>query len=495
MKRALLLAALPLAACTVGPDYHRAAAITSLRYKEAPTVNAAAAGDGWKLATPRAALAKGAWWSVFNDPVLDGLERQVAVTNQNVKQSEANYRQAVELVREAQASLFPTITLKPGVERETLNNLGSTATLGGGGSTTGKAITQYSLEGSVSWDLDVWGRIRRQVESQQAAAQVDAADLANATLSAQGTLATDYFDLRATDSLIHLLTDTAKAYRKTLQVTQNQYQFGTASRGDVATADTQLKTTQAQLVGEGVQRAEYEHAIAVLTGHPPADLSLQAGPLATAVPDVPAGLPSALLERRPDIAAAERTMAEQNAQIGVAVAAYYPDISLSAAFGYVGNPLSKLFTLANQIWSLGASASETLVDGGLRRATLNAAHAGYDADVASYRETVLSAFQQVEDDLSSLRILQQQAAAQDAAVAAAKRAVDVTLNEYLGGTVAYTSVVTEQTALLSDQQSAVTIQQDRLVAAVGLLQALGGGWQVGDLPAKQPLDLAAAVRQ
>ncbi len=495
MKRSLLLAALPLAACTVGPDYHRPAAIVSPLYKEAAySEGALAARYGWKLATPRADLSKGAWWSVFNDPVLDGLERQVAVTNQNVKQSEANYRQAVALVREAQANLFPTVTLTPSVKRETLNSLGSFSTGGGSGSAAGKAITEYSVQGSASWDLDVWGRIRRQVESQQAAAQVSAADLANATLSAQGTLATDYFDMRASDSMIRLLTDTVTAYRKTLQITQTQYELGTASRGDVATADAQLKTTQAQLVGAGVQRAQYEHAIAVLTGHPPADLSLPAAPLTTAVPTIPIGVPSALLERRPDIAAAERTMAEQNAQIGVAVAAYYPDISLSAAFGYAGNPLSKLFTLANQVWSLGASATETLIDGGLRRATLSAAHAGYDADVASYRQTVLSAFQQVEDDLSSLRILEQQAAAQDAAVASAKRAVDVTINEYRGGTIAYTSVITEQTQLLSDQQTAVTIQQDRLVAAVGLLQALGGGWQASDLPAKQPLDLTAAIR-
>jgi NodT family efflux transporter outer membrane factor (OMF) lipoprotein len=495
-KRLLLLTMAPLVACTVGPDYQRPAAIVPTLYKEATySKTVSAGGDGWKLATPRADLSKGAWWSVFNDPVLDGLERQVAVTNQNVQQSEANYRQAVALVHEAQASLFPTIGLKPSVTRETINSLGSFPAGGGtGGSSAGKAITEYSLQGSASWDLDVWGRIRRQVESNQAAAQVSAADLANATLSAQGTLATDYFNLRASDSLIQLLTDTVTAYRKTLQITQAQYELGTASRGDVATADTQLKTTQAQLVGAGVQRAEYEHAIAVLTGHPPAALSLPAAELTTVVPVIPVDLPSALLERRPDIAAAERTMAEQNAQIGVAVAAYYPDISLSAAFGYAGNPISKLFTLANQVWSLGASASETLVDGGLRRATLSAAHAGYDAYVASYRQTVLNAFQQVEDDLSSLRILEQQAAVEDSAVTSAKRAVDVTLTEYRGGTIAYTSVITEQTQLLSDQQTALTIRQNRLLAAVGLLQALGGGWQSNDLPAKQPLDLTAAIR-
>jgi NodT family efflux transporter outer membrane factor (OMF) lipoprotein len=484
MRRLAALApALALAACTVGPDFFRPEAPAPAAYKELA---------GWKIAAPAEALPKGAWWAVFHDPVLDRLERQVSVTNQTVRAQEAAYRQAVALVREAQSALFPTLTASPSVTRQSLSGGSSLSRFGA--SRVGKAITDYSLQGSAAWDIDVWGRIRRQVESQQAAAEVSAADLANATLAAQAQLATAYVNLRAADSLTQLLADTVAAYTQALRIAENQYNAGTASRSDVVVADAQLKTTQAQLVGVGVQRAQFEHAIAVLTGHAPAELTIPPGRLAHAVPVVPPGLPSALLERRPDIAAAERTMAQENALIGVAVAAYYPDISLSAAFGFAGDPLSKLFTVANRVWSLGAAATEPLLEGGLREATVEAARAGYDQSVASYRETVLTAFQQVEDELAALRILEQQAVAEDAAVAAARRAVDVTLNEYRAGTVAYTSVITEQTTLLGDQQAALAIQQNRLLAAVALIAALGGGWEAGDLPPRVKFDPAAVVR-
>ena len=272
-------------------------------------------------------------------------------------------------------------------------------------------------------------------------------------------------------------------YRRSLEITRNQYAAGTAARADVLTADAQLQTTQAQLVGVGVQRAQYEHAIAVLTGHAPAELTIAPAPLTGQIPGVPVAIPSTLLERRPDIAAAERSMAQQNALIGVAIAAWYPDVSLSALFGFAGEPLSHLFTVANRVWSLGASASETVLDGGLRSAQVAAARASYDAAVAGYRQTVLTAFEQVEDDLAALRVLAQQAEVQEAAVAATRRAVAATLNEYRAGTVAYTSVVTEQTLLLSDEQTALAIRQSRLVATVGLIQGLGGGWQSAALPA------------
>ena len=483
MNRSILLLALAVGGCAVGPDYHRPdAASVPVAFKEL---------QGWVPATPEADIPKGAWWSIFDDPTLDALEQQVAVTNQDVKQAEANYREAIAVVQEAQAELFPTLSVSPGVTRQTVTNLGLPDEPGEG--EAGAATTRYSVEGTASWDVDVWGRIRRQIESEQAAAQVDAADLANATLSAQGSLATDYFDLRADDSMTTLLTDTVAAYGRTLKITQNEYVAGTASRPDVVTADAQLKTAQAQLVGVGVQRAQYEHAIAVLMGHSPADLTIPPGQLASIVPVVPAGLPSTLLERRPDISAAERTMDEQNAQIGVAIAAYYPDISLSAAFGFAGNPLSQLFDVANEVWSLGASANEVLFDGGSRAATVRAARAGYESDVAAYRETVLTAFQQVEDDLVSLKILQQQAVVEDAAVDAAQQAVDFSLNEYRAGTAAYTGVVAEQTQLLSDQQTALTIEQDRQVAAGGLVQALGGGWEESDLPEKEPITIGAVL--
>jgi NodT family efflux transporter outer membrane factor (OMF) lipoprotein len=484
MRRAGTVAALLLlAGCAVGPDYKRPDSPSQPTYKEAA---------GFRPADPRDSIPKGAWWSVFGDPVLDGLERQVAVTNQNVKAAEASYRQAVALVQEAQAGFFPTVTVNPDVTRSSRNSSFSTSQFSP--RVSGQAYTQYSLEGNGSWELDLWGKIRRQVEGQQAAAEVSAADLANAQLSAQATLAQDYFSLRADDALAQLLRDTAAAYRRSVEIAQNQYAVGIASRADVVTAEAQLKTVQAQLVGVGVERAQLEHAIAVLTGHAPAELSIAPGTLASAVPVVPAGLPSELLQRRPDIAAAERTMAEQNAQIGVAVAAYYPAVTLSGVLGYAGSPLSQLFTVPNLVWSLGAAASETLLDGGLRTATVQAARAGYEQSVASYRQTVLSALQQVEDQLSSLRILADQAAAEAEAVAASRRALDVTLNEYRAGTVAYTSVVTQQAQLLADEQTALAVQKSRQLAAVGLISALGGGWRASDLPPAVRLDPAALVK-
>jgi NodT family efflux transporter outer membrane factor (OMF) lipoprotein len=410
----------------------------------------------------------------------------VEISNQTVKEYEAAYRNAVALVAEARASLFPTVGLTGGVTRS-----GSGAT-GSSGRTTaisgGRSGTQYSISGSVAWDLDVWGRVQRQVESAVAGAQVSAADLANATLSAQATLATDYFDLRAEDALAQLLRETTDAYRHALEITENQYHAGVASSADVVTARAQLQSTEAQLVGVGVQRQQYEHAIAMLTGHAPAELTIPPAPLASAVPVVPPGLPSALLERRPDIAAAERQMQQENALIGVQVAAFYPDISLSATGGFTGNPLSQLFTVGNRVWSLGASASETLFSGGARGAAVAAVRASYDQSVATYRQTVLTALQQVEDALSGLRILEQQAAAEAIAVDSARRAVEVTLNEYRAGTVAYTSVITEQTLLLADQQTALSVQQSRLVASVALIEALGGGWSAAALPARHEVE-------
>jgi NodT family efflux transporter outer membrane factor (OMF) lipoprotein len=494
MKRAgrcfALVLSLTTAGCMVGPDYRKPEAPPSTGFKEL---------SGWKATQPADAIDKGAWWSVYHDPELDRLEQMVVVSNQTVKQFEAQYRNAVALVAEANAGLFPTVGLSASVTRS--GSGGGSSSFGsssaGSGSTSGSSFssgsrsrsgTQYSLSGSIDWDLDVWGRIRRQVESSAAGAQVSAADLANATLSAQATLATDYFDLRAEDSLEQLLRETVDAYRRALQITQNQYRSGIVASTDVVTAQAQLQSTEAQLVGVGVQRQQFEHAIAVLTGHAPSDLTIAPAPLASNVPVAPAGLPSALLERRPDIASAERQMQEQNALIGVQIAAYYPDISLSALGGWAGSPLSQLFTAGNRVWSLGAAASEPLFEGGARAAAVEAARATYDASVANYRQTVLTGFQQVEDALSSLRILEQQSKAEAIAVQSARRAVQATLNNYLAGTVAYTSVVTEQTLLLGDQQTALGIQQSRLVASVSLIAALGGGWSSTDLPTRQQVN-------
>ncbi|WP_428483229.1 efflux transporter outer membrane subunit [Rhodopila sp.] len=455
---ALCLAA---AGCMVGPDYKRPAASTPAVFKEL--------GD-WKPSHPADAMDRGAWWSVYHDADLDRLERMVAVSNQTVKSFEAQYRSAVALVAEARASLFPVVQAGPGVTRS-------------GRGLSGPA-TQYTVSGTVSWVPDIWGRMRRQVESSVANTQLNAADLAGATLSAQATLAADYFDLRAEDALMQLLSETVRAYQQSLSITQNQYRAGTSSSAAYVTALAQLQSTQAELVGVGVQRQQYEHAIAVLTGHPPAELTLAPGRLASEVPVLPPGLPSALLERRPDVASAERAMQQENALIGVQIAAYYPNITLSTLGEFAGTPLSQLFTVGSEIWQVAASGSETLFNGGFRTAAVAEARAVYDSSVASYRGTVLTAFQQVEDDLSSLRILEAQAKAEAIAVSSTRRAVDVTLNEYRAGTVAYTSVITEQTLLLSDQQSALSIQQNRLLASVSLIEALGGGWTTADLPTR-----------
>lgn len=464
-----LFLCLALAGCMVGPDYQKPDAPASPAFKELA---------GWKIGQPADSAGKGAWWSVYRDPELDRLERMVAVSNQTVKQFEAQYLNAEAQVAFARAGLFPTVGLSGGATRNG-SGVGSASFRSGGGS---RSATQYSITGSAAWDLDVWGRIRRLVESSTAAAQVSAADLANAQLSAQAALAVDYFDLRAEDALGQLLAETATAYQRALTITENQYRAGTLSSIDYVTALAQLQSVQATAVAVGVQRQQYEHAIALLTGHAPSELTIAPAPLAADVPVLPPGLPSTLLERRPDIAAAERTMQQENALVGVQIAAYYPDISLSALGEYAGYPLGQLISASNQLWSLGAAGTEVLFNGGLRAADVAAARANYDTSVAAYRQTVLTAFQQVEDALSSLRILEQQARAEAIAVNSTRRAVEATLNAYRAGTVVYTSVITEQTQLLSNQQAALAVQQSRLVASVALIEALGGGWTTGDLP-------------
>ncbi len=469
----VVLANAGLGGCLVGPNYVKPAAIVPAAYKEAP---------GWQQAVPSDAMPKGDWWALYNDPDLNKLEPLVAVSNQTLAADYAAYQQAQQIVLETQGGLYPTVGLTGSATRSAQGNGGggNVSTNSGSGSysiSSGGARTSGTFEGSVDWTPDIWGKIRREVEGDVAAAQVSQADLANATLSAQASLAADYVDLRAADSQITLLSQTVTAYQRSLQITQNQFNAGVAAPSDVLTAKTQLEGAQAQLINAGQARAQYEHAIAVLAGHAPVDLTIPPGALMTNIPVVPAGLPSTLLQRRPDIAAAERNMAEQNAQIGVAEAAFYPDISLSALGGFSANPINGLFSLSNSLWSLGTNASETLFEGGTRTATVRAAEFGYDESIASYRQTVLSAFQNVEDDQSNLRILAEQAAAEQQAVADASRAVQIALNEYEAGTQAYTTVVTAQTILLADQENALTVQQNRLLASISLIQNIGGGWQ------------------
>ncbi|HYM03074.1 MAG TPA: efflux transporter outer membrane subunit [Stellaceae bacterium] len=460
-------AAVILAACTLGPDYQRPPAPVPAHYKE----------DGWKVGEPGDAANRGDWWAVYNDTVLDGLERQIDVSNQNLKAAEAAYRQARAVVSEARAGYFPTVTATGSATRAGAGGRGTINVRGGGG-----GQTEYNLTGSASWDLDVWGRIRRTVESDVASAQASAADLASARLSAQSLLATDYFLLRAADEQKRILDASVVAFSEALKITNNQYNAGVAGAADVAQARTQLENTQAQSVAVGIQRASLEHAIAVLVGKPPADVAIEPAPLTSIVPVIPAGVPSTLLERRPDIATAERQMAATNAQIGVAEAAFYPDITLSASYGYDAFNLGKLLETANRVWSVGPQLTQTIFDAGLRSAQLDAARASYDQSVANYRQVVLTGFQQVEDQLAALRILAEQSTLQESAVRNAREAERLILNQYLAGTVAYTSVIIAQTTRLNDEEAALTVLQNRLTASVALIQAMGGGWDAAQLP-------------
>jgi NodT family efflux transporter outer membrane factor (OMF) lipoprotein len=427
-----------------------------LQYKEL-----GAAPVGWKAAVPADDRDRGNWWSIYHDPLLDDLERRVGINNQNLKAYEAAYRQALALADEAHSNLFPTASAAPAVARSR---------------SSGITNSTRSVQISAAWEFDLWGRIRRQVESQRASAEASAAQLHGVQLSAQAELAIDYFQLRYEDSLQALLSNTLTAYQRTLDITRNQYAAGTAARSDIVAAETQLQTTRAQLIAVGVSRAQYEHAIALLVGQPPSEIAIPVARLAAEVPTVPVTLPSTLLERRPDVAQAERTVAQENALIGAAVAAYYPDISLSGMLGYAGSPVSGLIAASNRVWSAAASGNQVLLDGGARSAAVAAARAAYEQSVANYRQTVLAAFQDVENALSSLNILADQAEAEAGAVALARQGVEIALHEYEAGTQAYTTVVTAQATALTNEEIALQIAAGRLTASVALLRALGGGW-------------------
>ncbi len=419
---------------------------------------------GWKIATPRANEPKGDWWSVFHDPELDQLERVVAVSNQTIKSDEANYRQALALINEARAGLFPTVE--------------------GAGSATRSSPSQTNLtaEASGSWTLDVWGQVRREVEAQQAVAQASAANLANALLAAQSALAFAYVTLRQADSLEDLLTRTVTEFEHSLTITQNQYKAGTAAKSDVLTAQTQVLNAQAQLIAAGVARTQSEHAIAVLMGRPPAGLSIPHGSLQTRVPSVPVGLPSSLLERRPDVAAAEQTMRQANAEIGVEFAGYFPAVSLSGLVGYSGNPFNAGFGPSNPVWSFGASLAQSLFNGGLTTAQVEAARQTYQADVGIYRAAVLNAIQQVEDALSGIRIFSREIKVQAENVRISRQATQITLNEYQAGTQAFTAVIVAETQQLTTEEALLSTQAQVQTEAVNLIVALGGGWSQSMLP-------------
>jgi NodT family efflux transporter outer membrane factor (OMF) lipoprotein len=461
--RGLLLGlAMLLGACTVGPDYVRPSVDVPSGYKEA---------DGWKVAEPRDQSLRGAWWERFGDPRLSGLEAQVDISSQSVAAADAQLRQARALVQAARAAYFPTVSVGVGLTRAR-----TSATLSDGNINAGRTTTILQLPIDISWELDLWGRIRRSVESSRAGAAASAADLEAARLSVRAELAQDYFMLEALDADRALLDETVADYERSLQLTRNRYASGVAARADVLRAETQLKTTQAQAIDVGVQRAQLEHAIAVLIGQPASSFTLPAAPLAGAPPDIPVGLPAELLERRPDVAGAERRVAAANAQIGVAVAAYFPTVTLSAGGGLESGSFAQWLTWPGRFWSVGPGISQTVFDGGLRGAQTDQARAAYDGTVAAYRETVLTAFKEVEDNLAALRILQEEAGVQDTAVSDARQVVTVTTNQYRAGTVSYLDVVVAQTTALDNERTAVDLRGRRMVAAVLLIKALGGGW-------------------
>jgi NodT family efflux transporter outer membrane factor (OMF) lipoprotein len=474
-----------LSSCRVGPEYSRPPAPAPQAYKEMPPAGSPQAAE-WAPAQPSDAIARGKWWEVYNDPELNALEEQVSVSNQNLLAAEAQFREAKFAVKIARANLYPTVSVSPSI----VNSRASITGTGGNQSFTPTIRTTYDLPFSVSYEPDVWGNIRRSVQASAEAAQVSDAQLENARLLYQAELAEDYFELRGTDGEKELLDTTVKSYQDYLKLTQDRFNSGVASGSDVAQATTQLNTARAQLIDYDVARAQYEHAIAVLTGKAPADLSISYSPIKITPPPVPVGIPSNLLERRPDIAAAERQMAEANEQIGIAQAAFYPTIPLSGTGGLETAAFLRWINWPSRFWSVGPQLAETLYDAGKRRAAVNQTLAAYDATVANYRQSVLTAFQQVEDNLAALRVLEKEAQAENEAVQAAQSALDISTYQYKAGTVNYLTVITEQAILLQDQVQALNILTRRMSASVLLIEALGGGWNSSKLPTVSELKSA-----
>jgi NodT family efflux transporter outer membrane factor (OMF) lipoprotein len=461
------------ASCAVGPDYHRPQFDAAANYKES--------GD-WKPSEPNDVLSRGPWWKIFNDDALDALEAQIDISNQTVKAAEAAFEQSRALVSQARAGFWPTIAASVGAQRQ--NEPVGVVNGAGAPSTVSRTQTSVTAGVSGSWDIDIWGRIRRTTESSVASAQASSAALAAARLSAQAELATDYFELRAQDQLQKLLDDAVDAETRSLHIAESRYKFGVGARADVVTAQTQLLSSQAQQVNAKIQRAVLEHAVAVLVGKQPAEFSVVPTAMRSDVPTVPAGVPSTLLERRPDVAEAERGMAAANAQIGIAKAGYFPDLTLTGSDQYSGSTFSHLIQNSNRVWAIGPALAQTLFDGGLVRAQVRGARAAYEGTVDSYRQTVLTGFQQVEDDLVTLRVLEQEGAIEDDTVKAAREAEALTLNQYKAGTVPYSSVITAQTARLSAEETALQVLSSRLQVSVALIEALGGGWDASMATAK-----------
>jgi len=487
-------AALFLAGCTIGPKYHTPSAQAPAAYKEVTPANEKDIAN-WKTAQPNDDAIRGSWWEVFNDPELNDLEKQVNVSNQSIASAAASFEAARALVKQARSQLFPTVTTGPSITRErpsanlkgfiATGSTGSASATSGNGS--GGSFTEYSLPFDATWVPDLWGRIRNTIKSNEYAAQASAADLANTRLSMQAEVAVDYFELRSQDGLKDLLDSTVAAYRQSLNLTQVLYQTGIDSDETVAQAETQLETTEALDTNVGILRAQYEHAIAMLVGQPASTFSIPVKALATPLPPIPFGVPSQLLERRPDIAASERLVAQANAQIGIAESAYFPTLTLNASGGLQSSSITNWFAWPSRFWSVGPSLAETIFDAGLRRATVQQYRAMYDETVANYRQTTLTAFQQVEDNLSSLRILSKEIEQQETAIQSSQKYVTIATDRFKLGLDPYLDVVTAQTTLLGNQQTMVNLKMQQITASVQLVEALGGGWGRTQLPSTAQL--------
>ncbi len=471
-----------LGACNVGPKYHTPSVQTPAGYKELAPANALPDASVFKVAQPSDSALRGKWWEMYNDPKLNALEDQVDASNQSIAAAVYNFSAARAIVREARAAYFPTLTTDPSITKtRTSGNLVN----GNTGTGSSHTLAVYNLPFDATWEPDLWGRVSNTVREQASAAQVSAADLENTRLTMHAELAVDYFQLHTEDALQSLLNSTVAAYQDSLNLTQALYETGIDSEESVSQARTQLQTTQAEATGVGVLRAQYEHAIAVLVGQPASTFSIAPENLQPGPPAIPVGVPSELLQRRPDIAAAERTMEESNAQIGIARAAYFPTLTLNASGGFESDLFTEWISWPSRVWSIGTSMSETLFDAGLRRATVQQYRATYDASVANYRETVLAAFQQVEDNLAALRIVTQQILQQQAAVKSAQETVTIATDRYKTGLDPYLNVITAQTALLADQQTEVTLEMQQMTDSVQLIEALGGGWEASQLPSQK----------
>jgi NodT family efflux transporter outer membrane factor (OMF) lipoprotein len=473
MKRAFVpLLALLAAGCSVGPKYQRPDIQAPVAYKETPPE----AYKEWQSAHPSDTAIRGDWWTVFGDADLNKLEEQIDVSNQNLKAAQARFDQARALIKVSQSQKYPTVTAGTDI---TGNRDSSTYALAT--PKTATSFGNFGLPFDVSYEVDAWGRVRHSIEAARTEAQASAADLETLRLSYHAELAYDYFELRSADAEQKLLDDTVVAYQKALELTENRFEGGVAAGAEVAQAKTQLEATKTQDTDLAVRRAQFEHALAVLTGKSPAEFSLPPNAIVDP-PAIPVGLPSQLLERRPDVAAAERRMAEANAQVGIAHAAYYPQILLGAVFGLEGQSVTNWLNWPSRFWAVGPSVLQTVFDGGRRRATQQAAEFNYDATVATYRETALDAFQQVEDNLAALRVLEKETGTQRAAVAAAEQSLELSTNRYTGGLVTYLEVVTAQGTALVNERAAVDILRRRMDASVLLIKALGGGWDATKLP-------------